>query len=265
MSVGEPIGRGDLHVWYWITDAVSGVELDDAVATLSPDERARYERFMFEADRRDFACAHALLRRTLSRHGGFDPASWTFDIGPHGKPSLSADSAARLPVAFNLSHTRGLVACVIGLGADRQLGIDVERSDRPIETDMIADRYFSESEQRHLRLTPASDRAASFFDLWTLKEAYLKARGTGLTELLHRTTVDLSTAGAIGFQPDASLERQSWTLALAAPAPHFRLAVAGAGDGIERISLRSADLTLLPVKWLRRASVGVAAENREKR
>ncbi len=253
MRIGEPLDRTELHVWYWVTERVSASDLDEAVAMLSADERARHERFMFDVDRRDFACAHALVRRALSRHGGPDPSSWTFDIGPNGKPSLSAESAARLPAAFNLSHTRGLVACVIGLGVDRALGVDVERSDRAIETDVIADRYFSAAEQEQLRQAPPGDRAALFCEFWTIKEAYLKARGTGLAEPLNGSTVDLAIDGAIGFVTDASLERPSWSFALAAPAPHARLAVACAGGDIARISIHSADPMSPPVAWRRQS------------
>src|SRR5215813_3615442 len=89
---------------------------------LSADEQRRHDRFAFAEDRRDYAAAHALLRRRLSAAVPIPPESWAFEAAPDGKPRLSTACRLDAPLSFNLSHTRGLVACAVAPGVD--VGID---------------------------------------------------------------------------------------------------------------------------------------------
>jgi 4'-phosphopantetheinyl transferase len=144
-------------------------------ALLSDDERQRLAQFRFESDRQLFLVAHALLRITLSRHADIEPYAWRFRTGSHGRPEI-VQSRSRL--RFSLSHTCGLAACAVML--DRDIGLDVEylTADAPIE---VAERFFSPRERSDLFGAKSDARAALFFEYWTLKEAYAKARGLGLS------------------------------------------------------------------------------------
>ena len=226
----EQLGPSDVHVWFCLTETVDEKGISDALEILSPDERARHERFRFPWDRRDFALAHALLRRSLSRYCEQSPSSWRFIKTNHGKPILAPPS-----FGFNLSHTKGLVACVVAIGRD--VGIDVERVDRTSEIDSLCASHFSRSEVEQLAACSAHVRRDRFFDTWTLKEAYGKAIGRGLGHPLDSTTFDLTSPGSIGFtncpgEGDRSQSKNpcddeaQWQFHLFSPAPCFRLALA---------------------------------------
>jgi 4'-phosphopantetheinyl transferase len=145
------------------------------MALLSNDEKDRLARYHFESDRNLFAVAHALVRLGLSRHSQVDPGDWQFRLGSYGRPEIAAPGSQ---LRFSLSHTRGLAVCAVTLNWD--IGVDVEETSQgsPIE---IADRYFSSREVCDLREIPACRRRRRFFEYWTLKESYSKARGMGLS------------------------------------------------------------------------------------
>ena len=150
--------------------------LEDDLALLDAEERARFERFRFERHRALYAAAHALVRRVLSHHDGRDPGAWRFDVGERGKPRIREPGA--LPLSFNLSHTEGYAA--VGVTSGCALGVDVEAAPRLGRPEDIAHRYFSPREVEGLLALPVAARRERFLDLWSLKEAYIKARGLGL-------------------------------------------------------------------------------------
>jgi len=213
-----------VHVWCRATGAG---DLDDAhdadLRHLSADERARCARFIFARDRRDFAAAHALLRDRLSHYGGVDPAAWTFDAAPGGKPFI-VSATGEPALAFNLSHTRGFVACAIAGAGD--LGIDVESIDRAADGRAIAERYFSASECDGLDACETRDRAVRFIELWTLKEAYVKAIGRGLSHPLDAFAFTFEGDRGLRFHAPEDAQASAWTFALFAPSPQYRMAVA---------------------------------------
>jgi len=141
---------------------------------LSDDEKQRLERFHFERDRVLFLVAHALLRIALSRHANIDPRAWQFRASAYGRPEI-IDSRSRL--RFSLSHTHGLAACAIVL--DRNIGIDVEHISRNGPIDVV--NSFSLRERREILGASVETRTRLFLEYWTLKEAYIKARGLGLS------------------------------------------------------------------------------------
>lgn len=142
---------------------------------LSDEERQRLTRFHFERDRVLFLVAHALLRITLSRYANIDPRAWQFRTGSYGRPEI-ADPRSRL--RFSLSHTRELAACAIVL--DRDIGLDVEHISRDVPLD-VAESSFSSRERSDILGASATVRAKLFLEYWTLKEAYIKARGVGMS------------------------------------------------------------------------------------
>jgi len=195
------LGPRDAEVWYAWTAACAEPSLQAAYdAVLEPHERAACARFATAALRAEYRLTRALCRTTLSRYADVAPADWRFRHNAQGRPEIAAPAGA-LPLRFNLSHGRGLVACVVTRTADA--GVDVERIVVPAPLDLVA-AYFSTAEQRALQALPAAQHDARFYWLWTLKEAYIKALGLGLQLPLdsfsirdgQRITV-ASTAGAI--------------------------------------------------------------------
>ncbi|TWB42893.1 4'-phosphopantetheinyl transferase family protein [Nitrospirillum viridazoti] len=157
--------------------------LDDAAYArlwplLDEGEQARARRFVFEANRREYVAAHGLARLWLGRLLGRPPAALAFTpLTPQGKPGL-VDAPAGLD--FNLSHTDGLVACAVTLDAGARIGVDVERRDRRIGAE-LATAMFAAEELAWLDARPAGRGGPDLVTFWTLKEAYIKALGVGLS------------------------------------------------------------------------------------
>jgi 4'-phosphopantetheinyl transferase len=214
-----PLAMGEVHVWYRVTDTIADTTSALDEESLSADECARRDRFHAAADRRDYAIAHGLLRRSLSRYAPVPPHRWRFASGANGKPFINDGC-----LSFNLSHTRGLVACTVAHSTP--LGIDVERINRVTDVESLADRFFSHSETAAL-CRGAADVHVRFIDLWTLKEAFVKATGRGLSQPLDSFSFDLDYAGRrIGFAAPPGYDAAEWRFALYAPQPKVRLAVA---------------------------------------
>lgn len=227
---------GDVHVWIRRTAGMDERAVQEVVGLLSADERARYERFHFARDRRDYAAAHALLRTALSeyakRPAASAPADWRFDTIAGGKPVLAPETPA--PLAFNLSHTRGCVAVAVTAGAP--VGIDVEALDREPDVDGVADRFFGPDEVAWLRRADGRGRKERFFRLWTLKEAYLKATGEGIAKSLHAIGFDVAPDGSVAsFHAPPGMDASRWTFATEHAAPGYLLSVAV--EGISELRL----------------------------
>jgi 4'-phosphopantetheinyl transferase len=146
-------------------------------ALLSADERARQARFRFAKDQKRHLVTRALVRTVLSRYAAARPEDWVFSAGMHGRPAICAPQTAP-PLEFNISHCADLV--MLGVTTGRTLGIDTESTEgRAFDIDGL-DRYFAPEESAALLSLPPEQRRRRFFELWTLKESYIKARGMGL-------------------------------------------------------------------------------------
>jgi 4'-phosphopantetheinyl transferase len=224
----------DVHIWFRHTEQIDPQSIDAARATLSVGERARLERFQFQEDRRDYALAHDLLRRSLSRLAPVSPHEWTFESDAYGKPWVNPSG-----LAFSLSHTRGFVACAVA--RDLRVGLDIERIDRRIDALAIAGRFFSAPEATALERCRADRQAALFVELWTLREAYVKALGLGLSQPLTDLSFDLGEDACIRVAALPRAGRHPWLFAVFAPSPQTRMAVAASGGEAEplRIVARS--------------------------
>ena len=222
------------------TDLEDAAVLARADALLSRGERLRRDRFMFERNRREFLLTHALLRLALSRHApAVGPREWTFREGPHGRPEI--DGPTRAPrLAFNISHTEGLGACLVA--DEGEVGVDVEAVDRPRDPVRarnlagIAENFFAPYEIGALRALPELEHRARFFTYWTLKEAYIKARGLGLALPLDRFWFELQgergalpTGIRIDIAPELHDDAARWVFTLRAPSARHLLATALAG------------------------------------
>lgn len=219
------LADNELHIWLVDLDAVDPGLLPGYRDLMSDDEIERNQRYRFETGKLTDCVTRALVRTTLSRYADIDPAEWQFVKGEHGKPEISSPRAAP-PLRFNLSHTRRFIACAVGLNMD--LGIDIESTNRNNDVLNIADRYFSCREVDDLFQLAESRQYDRFFDYWTLKEAFMKARGEGLSLGLGNFSFTIPTDAAIAISFSAQLEDNpaDWQFALMNPAPHHRMAYA---------------------------------------
>jgi 4'-phosphopantetheinyl transferase len=220
----ESLPADEVHVWYLSTGQDQAV-IDRYYQLLCSQEKQRYHRFKFEKGRREFLLGRGLLRTVLSRYWPVLPEAWRFQVGEQGKPAVDRPESFRHPV-FNVAHTEGLVACAVA--AQGLVGVDVERLDRKTATADIANRFFAPAEVRALNAEPADEYRHWFFRYWTLKEAYVKARGLGLSLPLNLFAFDLSQLDEIRvtFEPGLSDDPQQWQFWLWQALPSHQGAVA---------------------------------------
>lgn len=189
---------------------------DDALLTryealLSADERQRGARLRFEQDQRRHLITRALVRTVLSRYAPVRPQDWQFSAGERGRPAIAAPRPLP-PLEFNISHAADLV--MLGVTSGRTLGIDTESvTARAADIDGL-DRYFAPEESAALLLLPPHERRRRFFELWTLKESYIKARGMGLAIPLDAFRFELTGARGLSLhmRPGLGDCPQRWRL-----------------------------------------------------
>ena len=200
-------------------------KLEEYRPLLSRDEHDRMQRLIFERDRMAFLTTRALARRMLSRYAPVAPADWQFITNAHGRPEISVRPAGTPDLRFNISHTTGLIACAVTIG--REVGVDVEQVGRHLTHD-IAGRFFAPKEVRDLRALPEGDQQRVFFDYWTLKEAYIKARGFGLALPLKdfAFTLNPPSTPTISFEPALDDDPSTWQFLQDWPTPEHRLGLA---------------------------------------
>ena len=221
-----------IDLYYGLIDAIDTPhEHQTCFATLSSTERQRAESFVFDHHRREYVFSHGLLRLALSNAVPLvEPSDWVFVTNRHGRPFIAAPAIERR-VYFSLSHTEGCVACAVS--GSEAVGVDVEQiHERP---SLLATAYnnFSPDEVDALRVLHPRDRVDRFFDYWTLKEAYLKARSTGLSIPLDQFSILISSDQKIGirFMPGIADEHHKWHFMKSSPSARHRLAVAeGSGQ-----------------------------------
>lgn len=221
-----PLSAREVHVWYVLSDDVSNARvLSRYAAMMSPEERARHDRFVFAKHRHQFVVTRGVVRTLLGRYLAIEPAACAFVANHYGRPAVVPGPSGRR-VEFNVSHTNGLVACAIARVPE--VGVDVEDIGRALPGCDIAARYFSATEARTLSDMPHAARTSRFFDYWTLKEAYIKARGMGLSLPLNGFSMHLDDGGPprISFAATIDDDSSSWQFAQFDPTPTHRLAVA---------------------------------------
>ena len=221
----QPLPGGVARLWFSDLAPLRSPELAaEYQRLLAPSESARQARFHFEKDRDLFLLAHALVRLSLSQVWPLPPEQWEFTAGEHGRPEVVLPPGAPA-LRFNLSHTGGLVMCGLTLGHD--LGVDTEEIEPSRGTVEIANRFFSAVESRSLQRLEGKAKVDRFFDFWTLKEAYIKAKGAGLSLPLDRFAFDFEGARLRAtFEAPLTDRPETWQFQLFAPTDHHRAAVA---------------------------------------
>lgn len=188
-----------IDIWHYSLTA----DNPETILQLSPDEQERATRFYFPHHQRRFAKAHHLLRVILARYLNEEPLNLHFTTGPYGKPEL-IDAPF---LQFNLSHSGD--TAILAVGKDYPLGVDLEHfSPRPYYG--IGEHLFSKQEMQALKSTPAALTALTFFNIWSQKEAFIKACGLGLSYPTQQFDVPIlsSTPQVI---PDP-LHKRSWKI-----------------------------------------------------
>jgi 4'-phosphopantetheinyl transferase len=217
------LADGEAHVWAASLKSHAPA-LQRHSETLSSDERARAAKFIFDIHRHRYITGRSMLRRVLGRYLDVDSRRLEFVVSPLGKPGLAL-AFAGAGIHFNVSHSEDLA--LIAVTRIGPVGVDVECI-RPVrDMDHLVERFFSSRENGLFQALRDEDKPAAFFNLWTRKEALLKATGAGITRL---STVEVSfLAGerprVLAFDGDPEKARE-WQLEECAPEPGYAGAVA---------------------------------------
>ncbi len=173
------IQSNEIELWFTEENQIDDQELLNEYRSLINDEELkRYERLVFPPHQKQFLVSRALLRTVLGQYLDQPPETLVFARNSYGKPRIASFEKS-LPISFNLSHTDGL--CVLAVTRENDLGVDVEYLTRKVDILNLAKRFFSEQEYAELAALDVEKFDERFFRLWTLKEAYIKACGMGLS------------------------------------------------------------------------------------
>ncbi len=192
----------EVHLWLADCSDFSSVQvLADCEELLDESEIIRAQRFLFSEHRQRFLLTRGLIRNVLSSYvTTIRPQSWVFENNQYGRPAIVKPQLSRT-LHFTISHSRDIVAIAVAAVAEVGVDAEVRKSERPLYK--IAKRFFSEQEYADLRsLTPALQEQR-FYDLWSLKEAYIKACGMGLAIPLRQFSFNLDEEGSIAISFDA--------------------------------------------------------------
>jgi 4'-phosphopantetheinyl transferase len=223
-------GRNDVHVWHAHVDDTFADEAAVATARtgLTFSEQQRFDRYHGDLDRRMFLLGRIMSRRLVGRALDLAPDAWDWHEGPHGRPGI-ADPPT--PLHFNLAHSAGLVVCALATG--REVGVDVEDLERPPTDPRMVPRYCAPAEAADIEAQGAAWRER-FLQYWTLKEAYLKARGLGIALPLREICFELRPNGVrITFLGSLAGTSTDWVFQLSHPTARHLVAIAASrSDGV---------------------------------
>ena len=219
------VESGDsVHVWA-ASLQVTSERLQSLASLLSPDEQARAARFHFPLHRNRFIAGRGMLRSLLGTYLGLEPQTLAFCYGPNGKPTLSG-STQPAELSFNVAHAEDLL--LIAVTPNAALGVDVERVRELSDAEELVARFFSPNECSRFRQLPAEQKPAAFYNLWTRKEAWLKATGEGIGHLLNQVEVSFLPAEPARLLrlPDKFVNRTFWSLYELTPNSGYAAALA---------------------------------------
>jgi 4'-phosphopantetheinyl transferase len=183
------LAAGEVHIWSLPLD-ITQRSFASVTEFLSPDERKRADRFRFEVHRTRFIAGRGLLRVILGSYCDLPPERLRFIYGPNGKPALMPGEGARRAggaLHFNLAHSEGVG--VLAVTQTGQVGVDVEQVRRLLDFKELVTQFFSLREAAEFLRLEREQQPAAFFNLWTRKEALLKATGEGIAHSLNRVEV----------------------------------------------------------------------------
>jgi 4'-phosphopantetheinyl transferase len=181
---------------------------------LAAEDLAHVDRFRFARDRQIALASRTLQRRALSACSGVAPHLWRFTADNSGRPQITAPAEAP-PLSFSVANTRGLVGCAVCLSRDVGFDLEAWRTDAP---PALVARCFAHGERDALAALPESSQPRRFVELWTLKEAYIKARGLGLSLPLEKISIALDNGSpGLALHPSLGDDAGAWQLTLWSP------------------------------------------------
>jgi|SRR5580704_4626679 len=234
---------GDVHVWLARLD-LPEEPVAQLRCILSPEEKTRADRFYFERDRRRFTVARGTLRSVLAPYLNQRREDIQFRYEPAGKPYLRMEDP---PLHFNVSHSNELA--LIALSLVHRIGIDVEFKNRPGATLDIARNFFAPEEIEALTELPEEARCDAFFAIWTMKEAYIKGRGEGVSLGLDTFAVNIASDQPRGLIRSAhgKDEPARWRFWNIDAGPGYAAAMTVEGSGERRLSFWNATPARSPI------------------
>lgn len=234
--------KDQVDVWC-LSLELEEASLDSLQRLLSEDELMKAGRFLVERAKKHFIAARGFLRRLIGHYLKEKPERLLFQYGPQGKPSPAGKFEAT-GISFNVSHSHGMALYAVAW--NKAVGVDIEKIDSNTSCIDIAERFFSPYEIEVLRNLTGDRQRRGFFNCWTRKEAYLKARGEGISSSLSRFDVSLvpgEPAVLLAHRTDPG-EIFRWSFEDLDVHPDYAAAVVMEGRGTE-VRLRSGDIDLL--------------------
>ena len=219
----------EVHVWRIPLD-LAAPHVERLGQALNDEERTRTARFHFDRDRRQYQIVRGALRAILSRYVDAPPGDLAFVYNATGKPALRCGPGEQ-DLRFNISHSGRMALIAVALGRD--IGVDIELIRGNIPTEEIENRFFAPAEVASIRALPAADRRRAFFHCWTRKEAYLKARGEGLSLAIKEFELPIAcgeTADVLAISDHPS-DCPRWWLRELVVGSGYAAAMAVEGDG----------------------------------
>ena len=222
-----------LHLWYAYPKDLTEAVAHACATLLSEDERAQWQTFRFDRHRREYLTTRALVRTALSHYRPCAPEAWRFQTNPYGKPTVDPDCGLR----FNLSNSPDLVVCLIAQGVE--VGVDAEPIERSEKIAELAQEVLSPLEMFQLETLRGPEKLDRILSLWTLKEAYIKARGMGLSLPLSKTSFLFGGVEGIRLELDPRLGTEPgsrWQFCLVEHAGH-RIALMTEREAISEVEV----------------------------
>ena len=221
------IEKSEIHLWRLEQADFELPSLQsECLAWLTESELKRFQRLQFDRHRKQLLLGRVLMRVALSSYDRSIAApSWNFTHNDYGKPEISIEQNSA-SLYFNLSHSAEKV--VLAVSRFKDIGVDVECARKPRRIAAIAQRYFSDTEAGELLSLPEDQQQSRFYDLWTLKEAYIKACGMGLAIPLQHFSSRFSGGDRLAVEFDARRNdvESAWQFWQLSAGPDFKLAVA---------------------------------------
>lgn len=220
------INSNEAHLWLLKDQSVvDKALLTQYMSSLNTVERIKQTKFYFEKHRHQYLVTRGIVRHILSLYDAtIPPYEWCFSTNKYGRPYIeNSDLSTRL--YFNLSHTENMIALVIS--HVEKLGVDVEWMLRKGQTLELAESFFTQLEVRELKNLPKTEQVGRFYTLWTLKEAYIKACGKGLSIPLDAFSFYFSGRKIdITFSSEYVDDPSNWLFWQFLPHPDYKLSLA---------------------------------------
>lgn len=197
------IDENSIHLWSINPQSITdNSKLAYFMKIVSSEELKKIQQYKNEKDRHNALVTRAFIRLILSSYVDISPQDWSFSKNEHGKPQVTQNS---ILLRFNLSHNNDLIICAICL--DQEIGCDIERYDRKVNISAISKRFYSKHEHAYLNKLCESEKQKQFIQLWTLKEAFVKATGYGIS-------LGLNTFSFIIGESDSPLQNSNIDLTI---------------------------------------------------